>query len=40
MRKHSWQRYAVTAAALIAAALLVWWGAMAVVRDVHATSAI
>ncbi|MFB6510403.1 hypothetical protein ACFCW4_20745 [Streptomyces virginiae] len=40
MGKHSWQQYAVTAAALIAAALLAWWGAMAVVRDVHAASTV
>ncbi|MFF3727389.1 hypothetical protein ACFYYM_34030 [Streptomyces erythrochromogenes] len=40
MGKHSWQWYAVTAAALTAAALLVWWGAMAVVRDVHAANTV
>ncbi|WP_405813026.1 MULTISPECIES: hypothetical protein [unclassified Streptomyces] len=40
MGKHSWQRYAVTAATLTAAALLVWWGAMAAVRDAHAANTV
>ncbi|MFD3471067.1 CBS domain-containing protein [Streptomyces sp. NPDC058682] len=36
--QHPWRRYAVAAAALITAALLARWAAIAVVRDVHAAS--
>ncbi|WP_267882142.1 hypothetical protein [Streptomyces katrae] len=40
MAQQSWRTYAIAAAALITAVLLVRWAAIGVVRDAHAASTV